>query len=106
MTSCWLYIVSTGWWNTQRACFLFLPLTGAGAGERRINAMNDYTDELDNTIEQTPRFLGTDAVHVHLGRVGQGVLHRGPRDLVERDAEGPLLVEAIGLRGRCHRARR
>ena len=57
MTSCWLYIVSTGWWNTQRACFLFLPLTGAGAGERRINAMNDYTDELDNTIEQTEEML-------------------------------------------------
>src|SRR5262249_24267714 len=46
-----------------------------------------------NAVQDAAGFLGADPVHVDFTGVRQGGLYRGLGDLVERDAEGTVLVE-------------
>ena len=66
---------------------------GAGAAHHLL-AEQTAQRVADHAVQDAPRLLGVDAVHVDLAGVRQGVLHRRARDLVEGDAEGALVVQA------------
>src|SRR5262249_43098533 len=66
----------------------------AGTGAARHLLAEQVAQRItDDAIEHAPGFLSADAVHVDLARLGDCVLHRGSRDLVERDAEGASVFE-------------